>query len=119
MKAWWGVPGPLVVVAGGSSKGSETEDDRLYWSWQVHIWQVLHRRARVVDVEEQWISWKAGAEGMLCSRFRWTNHGGNVRTRTNGGRGAHITGSRVRRTIYLWGDLETSDDDRWNFGGGI
>jgi hypothetical protein len=39
--------------------------EQLHWSWRMHVWQVLHRPAGVVDVEEQWISWKADAEDRI------------------------------------------------------
>ena len=73
MEAGWKVPGSSIVVvavavhwpeeAGKARKrGMDQSVLQGCRSGRVHVWQVLHRFAGLVDVEGQWISWKAGAE---------------------------------------------------------
>ena len=94
---------------------------------RLHVWQVLHRFAGVVDVEGQWISWKAGAEDeiLLAAMFEVVD-GLSVEETSALERqaGARITGPRARRAVSdnttCWGSANSRrqwSEDRSNFGG--
>ena len=95
---------------------------RLHWSWRVHVWQMLHRFAGVVDVEGQWISvLRTGfylLKGLLCSEVvdrRSVEETSALEWQP----GARITGPRVRRTISentTCGGLQTPDADGMRTG---